>query len=71
MAIRFTPQRYKNCETCEGEGFIVTGSKAGFSVKNMEITMEDDGHFCPECLERSQCDYDSEMDSRAERRREA
>ena len=70
MALRFSPQKYKDCETCDGEGFVHTGTKSGFNVKNMEATMEDDGHHCPECMERSQADYECEMENRAERRRE-
>jgi DnaJ-class molecular chaperone len=60
-----------SCETCEGEGFIVTGQKAGFSVKRMEVTMEDDGHRCPECYERSMADYEDYCEREMDDRREA
>lgn len=62
-------QSYKDCETCEGEGFIHTGSRAGFNVKNMEVTMEDDLHKCPNCSERSQDDYEYAMERKSEEAR--
>jgi len=37
------------CPECEGDGFIVVGMKAGFSVRNMEITADDDTRTCPNC----------------------
>lgn len=70
MAIRFSPQRYRDCETCEGEGFIVTGIKVGFNVKNMEVTADDDGYCCPECMDRSRHDYEYAMELKAEMQRE-
>jgi hypothetical protein len=48
----------ENCPECEGEGFIVTGMKAGFNTRTMEVTAEDDGHHCPLCEEKSQADYE-------------
>lgn len=50
---RYKFHAYKNCETCEGSGFIVTGVKAGFDIVNMEVTCEDDGYNCPECEQKS------------------
>lgn len=68
--MRFRFQAYKDCKVCDGDGILITGMKAGFNVKNMEVTMEDDGHKCPECLERSEAEYDMYLDSQYERSRE-
>ena len=68
--IRFQKHVYQDCETCNGEGFIVTGCKAGFDVKNMEVTIKDDGYFCPECLQRSMDEYDMVCDQEYERHRD-
>lgn len=66
---RYRFQSYNDCEVCEGEGFIHTGSKAGFNVNNMEVTMEDDGHKCPDCSERSQDDYKYAMEMKSDEAR--
>jgi RecJ-like exonuclease len=58
MKIRFKFHARKNCPECEGDGFIVTGTRAGFNPWTFEITDEDDGHYCSLCLEKSQKDYE-------------
>lgn len=67
--MRYRKVAYKDCETCEGDGFIHTGHKAGFNVKNMEVTMGDSGYSCPDCSERSQDEYDYAMEMKSDEAR--
>ena len=69
MRNRFILKVYSDCETCKGEGFIFTGMKAGFNVKSMEVTAEDDGYDCPECIERSRDEYEYAMEQKSEEKR--
>jgi RecJ-like exonuclease len=67
--MRYRKVTYEDCKTCEGEGFIITGYKAGFNVKNMEVTMKNSGYACPSCSEKSKDEYEYTMEMKSDEAR--
>ena len=60
--MRFKLQKYKDCQECEGSGYVDEVLKASFSVNSMELVDCYEKITCPKCLERSKYEYDCHLD---------
>ena len=65
--MKFKFHKYKNCKTCLGYGYTLTEEVAGFDTSSMEVFRDEKKDLCPDCMERSEYEYDLYQESKDER----